>query len=240
VRRLIAASSFLLSLLVGSVGRASPKNSPSPIPTTCVPSNATSALLELERNPARHQLPVRIRLLGFSRHGRFALLEQREGEEIEGGLWTVRVIDLETNGSILEEELETDVDTMDAFCESHRERLSQILAIHQIEASPLPKLVQLPITHQGIRISLALRRGNRTTDAVRPFEIWLSTKGRPRQLGVVEQIYVESGRDPTGAPRVLGVLTSPFEPRIAVLIRQDLVGTEAAVIPLVRVFGAKL
>jgi hypothetical protein len=204
-----------------------------------MPSSASSLLLEVKQNSARHQLPARIRLLGFSRHGRLALLEQREGEESDGGLWTVRIVDLETNGSIVEEELETEVDSVEAFCERHRERLGQILAAHRIETSPLPRLARFPTTHQGSRISLALRRRERTADATRTFEVWLSQNGGTRQLGVVEQAYVESGRDPTTAPRVLGVLTSPFEPRIAVLIRQDRIGTEAAVVPLIRVFGSR-
>jgi hypothetical protein len=203
-------------------------------------ARARRVLLEVKQDPARHQLPARIRLLGFSRHGRLALLEQREAEESDGGLWTVRIVDLETHGSIVEEELETEVDSVEAFCERHRERLGQILAAHRIETSPLPRLARLPTTQHGSRLSVALRRRERTAEGTRTFEVWLSRNDGARRLGVVEQAYVESGRDPTTAPRVLGVLASPFEPRIAVLIRQDRIGIEAAVVPLVRVLGSRL
>jgi hypothetical protein len=54
------------------------------------------------------------------------------------------------------------------------------------------------------------------------------------------RVEVDSGQPPLGVPKLAGILRSPFEPRVAVLVTQQMIGDEGARLTVVKVLGARL
>jgi hypothetical protein len=183
-------------------------------------------------------MPLKLRVLGFSSTGRIALLEQRQGEE-PGGLWFLRIVDLKRDRLVAEREFETKELTTAALCRAHSAAIRGVLAKYEVQTSQLPTLLPFPVAADCGAVALELKRGSRAEGTTR-HEVWLKEDKNSKRLGVLREFAVESGRDPVGPPSVIGALRSPWEPRLAVLIRQDETEMEGAIAPLIRVMGAQL
>jgi hypothetical protein len=59
-------------------------------------------------------------------------------------------------------------------------------------------------------------------------------------VGVLWHVEVESGESPRAKPVIVGLLRSPFEPRVAVVAMQKVVGIEAVEFMDVTVMGGRL
>ena len=236
-----SGAAFFVSLLFvpSTTARADDSRTrPSHAGGDCLP--AAGPLLDVKANARRHRLPLTLRLLGFSRTGRIALLEQRAGEETEGALWFVRIIDLDSDRTLVERQFETKANTTDALCRTHANALESILATHEIDTSKLPTLSSFPITVDKETLAIELRRRAKDEGGITRHEVWLKAQVGSKKLGVLRELDSESGYDPIGPPSLVGALWSPWERRLAVFIRQDETGPEAVVAPAVRVMGARL
>jgi hypothetical protein len=54
------------------------------------------------------------------------------------------------------------------------------------------------------------------------------------------KVEVDSGQDPLAAPETKGLLRSPWEPRVAVVVTQKLTGTEGLLVTMVSMLGGRL
>jgi len=73
-----------------------------------------------------------------------------------------------------------------------------------------------------------------------PYRVLLRGPEGSKPLGVIWRGAAEPGDYPRAKPVILGLLRSPFEPRVAVVAMQKVVGTEAVEATAVTVMGGRL
>ena len=205
-----------------------------------LPCGAVRDATPLLEVPAREgRVPLTFYAVGFSRSGRFAWLERRRGFDDDQFDWSLYVQDLGRDRVVGVRSFSTKRGGLDAFCRTHGKTITALLDRNEIEVASPPRLEQPSPT--GDPTAVDLRPGRRDPDKGKTrFEVLLRGRASARSIGWIWRVEEQSGESPIGAPKLLGVVRSPHEPRVAVLVIQQMIGTEGVEVTLVKVLGGQL
>jgi hypothetical protein len=125
------------------------------------------------------------------------------------------------------------------MCTKHGVAIARVLRKQQIERGPDLVLEQPDAGRDPTDVELVIGRRDREAYKT-PYRVILRGKNGIKQLGVMWRVEADSGEPPLGAPKLAGILRSPYEARVAVLASQTMIGTEGAEITTVKVLGGRL
>jgi hypothetical protein len=183
--------------------------------------------------------PLAFYALGFSKTGRLAWLELRQGFDSEDYNWILYVVDLNSDRPLVEREFPLKSSSVQALCARHDTAIARVLDKLDVERGRALALEQPEATLAPPTVELA--RGRRDREASKtPYRVLLRGRDGVKQLGTLWRVEVDSGQAPLGVPKLAGILRSPFEPRVAVLVTQQMIGDEGAELTMVKVLGARL
>jgi hypothetical protein len=203
----------------------------------CGAAQDATPVLDVRAKEGR--VPLTFYAIGFSRSGRFAWLERRSGFDDDQFEWSLHVKDLARNRRIGERSFSTSRRGLETFCGKYGRSIAGILDKYEIEAASPPRFE--PPGATGDPAAVDLRPGRRDPESGKTrYEVLLRGRAGGKRLGSVWRVDEESGEPPVGAPKLLGTVRSPHGPRVAVLIMQEMIGTEGAQVTLVEVFGGRL
>ena len=222
---------LLVALLGAAVARESPKACGLLAPPDAKP------IIEVAAKRAR--APLAVYPLGFSRKGRLAWLESRLGFDSDQYNWLLYVVDLSTDRQLVEREFLMKSASVQALCARHEATIARVLDKMEIERGPALPLEQPDAARDPSAVDLVAGRRDREAHKT-PYRVMLRGKDGVKQLGVLWKVDVDSGEPPVGPPKLAGILRSPFEARVAVVVTQQMVATEGAEISLVKVLGGRL
>ena len=125
-----------------------------------------------------------------------------------------------------------------ALCRAHGVAIKRLLDQYGVQRGS-PVLEDAAAAQEPMK--LELRQGKSRPDTGRiPYVLALHVREGVQRLGPLWQVAPDSGEPPVGAPKMLGFLRSPSEPRIAVIVTQEMLGTEGVAVTLVHVLGGLL
>jgi len=187
----------------------------------------------------KNHAPLALYALGFSPGGNFAWLERRVGFDSDDNTWLLRVTNLDNDRTLVEREYALRPASTEALCARHGRAISAVLDGYQIRAAAPPTLDQPDAGRDPIAVDFVAGRRNPETHKT-PHRVVLRGSGGTKDLGVVWQVDADSGEPPLGKPTLAGLLRSPFEPRVVVLCRQQMVATEGVELVMIKVLGGRL
>ena len=220
---------------------AATANTPAPAPAPAKPCTVLAPdakpIIEVAGKGSRP--PLAFYVLGFSKSGRLAWLELRQGFDSDEYNWILYVVDLNSDRQLVEREFSLKSANVQSLCARHDTAIARVLDKFDVERGRALALEQPEATLPPTTVELA--RGRRDRKAYKtPYRVLLRGKDGVKQLGTLWRVEVDSGDAPLGVPKLAGILRSPFEPRVAVLVTQQMIGTEGAELTMVRVLGARL
>ncbi|HEY7373676.1 MAG TPA: hypothetical protein VIF57_16055, partial [Polyangia bacterium] len=163
--------------------------------------------------------------LGFSASGRLAWLEQRAGADARGVEWTVQLIDLINDRALPGKVLRAGGDVT-AMCKAHAAEVSSLLADSDIQ--PVGDLALEQPAPGKDPTGVELRPGSKAGS----IDVVLRAAAGEKKIGALTQAGGGA------APAVLGLLRSPFEPRVAVAVSQAQANARRG--PTIHFFGGRL
>jgi hypothetical protein len=226
-----------LAAAILSVAIAAGATVPPPAAGAC-PLRAGAAPV-IQVAATRNHAPLALYALGFSTGGKFAWLERRVGSDSDDHTWLLRVTNLDNDRTLVEREYALMPSSIEALCARHGRAISAVLDRYQIRTAALPTLEQPDAAHDPTAVEFIAGRRNPATHKT-PHRVVLSGSGGTKDLGVVWQVEADSGEAPLGKPTLAGLLRSPFEPRVVVLCRQQMVATEGVELVMIKVLGGRL
>ena len=195
-----------------------------PSPLSCDPELAPKPVIEVPGGGPR--LPLALFVLGFSSSGRFAWLEQRRGSDDDHVAWSLHVSDLVNDHAVADRDFRVRRPGLTALCARHGRELARLLAENGIDGSTVPALEQPKHGHDPVAVEARRAQGSSGYDVI------LRGRAGAKRIGSVEKI------DP--APKIAGIVRSPFEPRVAVAVTQETASADGAKVTLVKFFGGRL
>ena len=229
----------LIQALLLAVLATATANSPSPSPARRCTVLAPDAKPIIEVRGKGSREPLAFYVLGFSRSGRLAWLELRQGFESEDYTWILYVVDLASDRQLVEREFVFKSANVQSLCARYDTAIARVLDKFDVERGHALALEQPEATLPPTTVELA--PGRRDREAYKtPYRVLLGGKDGVKQLGILWRVEVDSGQAPLGVPKLAGILRSPFEPRVAVLATQQMMGTEGVELTMVKVLGARL
>ena len=227
----------ILARVAWAVLAAATANTPAPAKPCTVLAPDAKPIIEVAGRGSRP--PFAFYALGFSKSGRLAWLELRQGFDSEGYTWILYVVDLNSDRQLVEREFDFKSANVQSLCARHDAAIARVLDKLDVERGHTLALEQPEATLPPTTVELA--RGRRDREASKtPYRVLLRGKDGVKQLGTLWRVEVDSGDAPLGVPKLAGILRSPFEPRVAVLVTQQMIGDEGAALTRVRVLGARL
>jgi len=185
------------------------------------------------------RMPLSFYVIGFSKFGRLAWLERRRGFDSVEFDWTLHVQELGRDHQVAERSFSLKAGGLDALCGKHGKTIARLLEKQDIDTGRSPGLEQPTPTTDPTSVDLRSGRRDPEANKIR-YDVILRGQQGQKLVGTVWRVGGDSGEDPVEAPRLLGIVRSPFEPRVAVLVTQQMIGTEGVSITLVNVFGGRL
>lgn len=170
----------------------------------CGPSPEGRPLFSAEAAAGKPALSVYA--LGFSPTGRFAWLEQRTGGREGGVEWSIQLVDLIDDHPLPGKKFQV-AHGVSAICAQHGAEAASLLHDASIVVSPDLALQQPTAGQDPTGVELRPAAGGAAVEVV------LRGAGGEKKLG---SFTPGAGADPAS---VLGFLRSPFEPRVAVVVR---------------------
>jgi hypothetical protein len=231
----VTAPFAALLLTVAAAGGAARPFAPAPV-CPIVPVDAAPAL---DVAASRNRAPLAFYPLGFSKTGRFAWLERRVGFDSDETTWLLRIVDLASDRILAEPEYALKSGTLAGMCGRYGRTIARLLAKHGIERTSPLTLEQPEAGRDPTAVKFTAGRPDPERHRT-SYRVTLQGREGTKQLGVLFRVGVESGEPPLSAPTLLGIMRSPWEPRIAVLCRQTMTGTEGAAITVITVMGGRL
>jgi hypothetical protein len=214
---------------------AAPGAARDPAPRSCDPEVAPKPIIDVPAGGPR--LPLALFALGFSSSGHFAWLEQRSGSDDGQIAWSLHVSDLVNDRALADRDFRVRRPGLTAFCARHGRDLARLLAENGIDGSTVPALEQ-PKRGRDPVAAEAHRAGGE--DGTTSYDVILRGHGGTKRIGSVDQVEPASGKEAVGAPRIAGIVRSPFEPRVAVAVTQEAGSTEGPKVTVVKFFGGRL
>ncbi|HEX2731354.1 MAG TPA: hypothetical protein VHM70_07115 [Polyangiaceae bacterium] len=193
----------------------------------------------IERKATSSQPRVAIYALGFSRTGRLAWLETLQGFDDDQFTWLLHITDLEHDRSVILREFRQPTQSVSQLCKEDGVEIERVLRLFEIVFGNPPSLEQPSAERAPTAIDLVAGRHDEETDKT-PHDVVLRGPEGWKKLGVVWQVGRDSGMYVREKPIVRGLLRSPFEERVAVIVTQKGIDTEAAEVELLHVFGSRL
>lgn len=195
----------------------------------------------IEAKQGRNRSPVAVYPLGFSKQGRFAWMELAQGFDTDGYTWLVEIVDLDRDRKLKHLDLDAKDASLKTLCQAHGATIARVLAGFEIaaDASATLALEQPDQAHDPTAVRITVGARDRQTEKT-PYQIALDGKDGTKRIGVVWRVWPESGAPPVSEPKLAGILRSPFEPRVAVVLTQRTVGVEAQESTVVTVLGGRL
>lgn len=229
----VAQLLFLVAVTAGAV----PATAPAGSACSFLPAGATPIIHVAGKNGVG---PLDLYPIGFSKNGRLAWLERRQGFDDDGYSWLLYVVNLANDRVLAEREFRLPTSRLEAMCKRHAPAIKRVLDRQQIEAGAPLALEQPDETRDPKGVELAAGKRNRETFKT-PFSVVLRARdGSSKVVGTLWKVEVDSGDDPLAAPEAKGLLRSPWEPRVAVVVTQKLTGTEGLFVTMVSMLGARL
>ena len=183
--------------------------------------------------------PFALYPLGFSKGGRFAWLETSQGFDDDQRSWTLHVVDLDRDRALVDRVFFVRAAGVRAMCAADAPAVTRLLEQQQITFGTPPALAPAddPKAPPTVEVVAGQRdpQGSRT-----PYRVWLRGPEGSKPIGQLWRVEAESGESPRAAPVVVGLLRSPFEPRVAVVAMQKVIGIEAVEATMVTVLGGRL
>jgi hypothetical protein len=208
-----------------------------PAPAACPVARDTPPIIDVAAERGRASLAFF--LVGFSRAGHLAWLERRQGFDDDTYDWSLHIEDLVRDRQLVDLSFSMKSPGLDAFCAKHGAAVSRALEKHGVQAESAPRL-EHPEEADDLP-AVELRAGHSDPEIGKtPYQVILRGKTGTKDVGSVQKVDVASGEPPVGAPKLLGMLKSPLEPRVAVLVTQEMIGTEGVKVTVVSIFGGRL
>jgi hypothetical protein len=210
---------------------AAPGAARDPSPRSCDPELAPKPIIEVPA--AGPRLPLALFALGFSSSGRFAWLEQRRGPDDDQFAWSLHVSDLVNDRALADHDFRVRRPGLTALCARHGRELAHLLAENGIDGSAVPALEQPKRGRDPVAVEARRAEGSGGYDVI------LRGRAGAKRIGSVETVDAA----PKTAPKIAGIVRSPFEPRVAVAVTQEAgstEGTKGATVTTVKFFGGRL
>ena len=177
--------------------------------------------------------------LGFSKRGRFAWLERSQSFDDDRYSWTLHLVDLDNDRSLVDRVFFLRKAGVPTMCDAEGETITRLLERYQIEFGTPPALEQ-PDPAKAPS-SVEVDAGPRDAELGKtPYRVLLRAPEGSKRLGVIWRVEQKSGDYPRTKPVILGLLRSPFEPRVAVVATQKVTGIEAVEATAVWIMGGRL
>lgn len=235
----MALGAAILFAVLGTAAGSAGGGGTTPCPIFAAAAADVRPVLEVTGKAKTNRAPLAVYALGFSATGGFAWLERRVGFDSDDNTWLLHVVNLDNDRILADREYTVKAPTTQALCTRHGTAIARVLDQFQIERHPTPVLEQPDGTRDPVAVEFVA--GKRDADRQRiPYRVVLRGSGGEKTLGTVWRIEAESGQPPLGEPTLAGIIRSPLEPRVAVLCRQQMVGTEGAALTMLKVMGGRL
>ena len=229
----------LIQALLLAVLAAPPASTSAPPPAKPCTVLGPDARPMVEVAGKRDRAPLSFYALGFSKSGRFAWLESRRGFDSDGYNWILYVVDLNSDRQLVEREFPLKSASVQALCARYDAAIARVLDKLDVERGRALALEQPEANRTPTAVELAPGRRDREGHKT-PYRVLLRGKDGVKQVGILWRVDVDSGQPPLGVPKLGGILRSPFEPRVAVLATQQMIGDEGSEITMVKILGARL
>jgi hypothetical protein len=187
----------------------------------------------------RNRASLALYALGFSSSGTFAWLERRVGFDSDDHSWLLRVVDLDNDRTLVERAYATKAGSIGALCVRHGDVIAALLERYQIRYGVVPPLEHPEAARDPTAVDFVAGRRDPERQKT-PHRVVLRGSGGTKEVGIAWQVEAGSGEPPLGKPALVGLMRSPYEPRVAVLCRQQMVATEGVELTMVTVFGGRL
>jgi len=208
-------------------------------PSTPCPFLADDAKPVVDVPGTNRRAPFALYPLGFSKGGRFAWLETSQSFDDDQRSWTLHVVDLDRDRALVDRVFFVHTTGVGAMCAAGASTIARLLEQQQIDYGTPPTLA--PADDPKAPPTIEVVAGKRDPEMARtPYRVLLRGPEGSKQLGRLWRVESESGEAPRAAPVVVGLLRSPFEPRVAVLATQKVIGVEAVEATMVTVLGGRL
>jgi hypothetical protein len=205
---------------------------------SCDPETETKPLVEVTDGDGA-RAPVSLFAMGFSASGRFAWLEQRHGSKGTDLEWSVHVTDLVNDSKLATESFQVHRKGLIGLCARHGRDLAHLLADHRIQTPTVPALE--PPKANKDQVAVETRRATADADNGRvTYDVILHARAGSKRIASIEQDQAPPGANPAGPPKILGIVRSPFESRVAVGVLQEVVGSGGGRVTRVQFFGGRL
>jgi len=179
-------------------------------------------------------------LIGFAKSGHLAWIER--ARSVDGPeFWRLQVQNLDQDKKDLTVDLWPEEDqeiTAANFCKAFSDSIDKSLAKFAIQ--PAKSLVPVPAGAQSAIAEVEIQKGTKDQNSQTLHTMIMKTTKGQKTLGTVRQVDPDTGQDPISAPKLVGLLKSPFEQRVAVLFYQETQGAEATTNCALQVFGSRL
>lgn len=192
----------------------------------------------VEVTAKRNRAPLAIYALGFSKTGALAWLEARQGFDSDSYNWLLSVVELNRDRPLAVREFLLRSANVQALCARYEKPIRRLLDKFGIERGAPVALEQPDPTRDPTGIDLVAGRRDRESHKT-AYRVRMQGKDGSKFIGTTWRVDLDSGQPPVGPPKLMGILRSPFEARVAVLIVQTMTGDEGAEVATVKVFGGR-
>jgi len=188
--------------------------------------------------------PLSVFALGFSASGRFAWLEQRPtpgGPGTHAGAtdWSLQVTDLVDDRRLLAQTFAVKRKGLVGLCASHGRELAKVLADNKIDGRAASTLEQPRPSKDPVAVEV--RRARAENEAGQgPHDLILRGHAGSKRIASLVEGEAAPGENVVGAPKVLGIVRSPFEQRVAVAVTRETLGAQGSRKTVVQFFGGRL
>ena len=217
-----------------SPAKPSAKGPPRPCPFL-----AADAKPIIDVKGTNQRSPFAMYPLGFSQRGRFAWLETSQSFDDDQRSWTLHVVNLDNDRALVDRLFFVRRAGVPAMCDAIGATIARLLERQEIAFGTPPVLA--PADDPKVPPTVEAVPGRRDAEIDRtPYRVLLRGPEGSKPVGVIWRGAAEPGDYPRAKPVILGLLRSPFEPRVAVVATQKVVGTEAVEATAVTVMGGRL
>jgi hypothetical protein len=187
------------------------------------------------------QAALAVFALGFSASGRFAWLEQRRAAGAGAVEWSLHVTDLVDDRALAAQSFTVKRKGLVGLCVRHGRELARALAENGIN-SRVPSTLEQPEPSKD-PVAVEFRRAHAaeaTDEGPMLNDLILRGRAGSKRIASLPDAQAAPGGNTAGAPKVLGIVRSPFERRVAVAVAHDVVATNGAHSTVVQFFGGRL
>jgi hypothetical protein len=177
-----------------------------------------------EQRPIFQGDGLTVHVIGFAPSGELAWLEERDGPA-GATVWTMRVSNLVNDREVAAHTYRTDGATAAAFCAEHRAEAGALLSEHGVTGGQFSAFDKA--TLDGAPVSVQIQPASSSAKEAKEIVM---------QAGPGSKVLGRLAPD-TGAAKALGLIRSPYEERVAVLV---LVKEGQSGKPGLRVLGGRL